>query len=157
MSKTVFRLWTGAKGKFLIRRRIRFCAKSKLQCGLDAASGWLKGRVHVIFVAVKKENWGGLSRKFGTKSWLVCVQNAEIFASSSETIHFPVNNFLFSQKQLPTKLPHSLKHITYCPPKSRFAFWYTLPNPCAVKPPSRTGSKYSELYGTRLRVPIKTS
>ena len=32
------------------------------------------------------------------------------------------NNFLPSQKQIPTKTTHSLKYITYCLPKSKFAF-----------------------------------
>ena len=53
------------------------------------------------------------------------------------------------KKQSPTKLPHSMKHITYCPPKSNPAFSKALTNPYAVKPASRIGSKYSELYGTK--------
>ena len=83
------------KGNRRLGAKSGYAKKSKLQCGLDAASGWLKGRVHVIFVAVKKGNWGGLSRKFGTKSWLVCVQKTGVF-TFSQTFLFLKDNFLFS-------------------------------------------------------------
>ena len=49
--------WTGAKGQLQYERRIRFCEKSKLQYGLDTASSRLKEKLHIIFVAVEKENW----------------------------------------------------------------------------------------------------
>ena len=68
---------------------------------------------------------------------------------------FPNNNFLFSQKQPPAKLSHFMTHITCCPPKSEHAFSKTPTNPYAVKHAFRTGSKYSELYGTRLRFLLK--
>ena len=38
--------------------------------GLAAASGYLKGRLHVIWGAVEKEIWSGLSGKVGAKSGL---------------------------------------------------------------------------------------
>ena len=63
--------------------------------------------------------------------------------------------FPFSQTQSIAKTTHFIKHITYCPPKSEHAFSKTPTNPYAEKLPFRTGSKYSELYGTRLQIFVK--
>ena len=60
--------------------------------------------------------------KVGYKSVVCLYAENRIFALSYKAILFLKNNFLFSQKHLPTKFPHSLKHITYCPPKSGLAF-----------------------------------
>ena len=79
------------------------------------------------------------------------MQKIGAFALSYKAFLFFQDNFLFSQKQIPIKLPLFIKHITYCLPKSKHAFSKTLTNPYAVKLPSRTGSKYSELYGTKRR------
>ena len=63
------------------------------------------------------------NRKFGVKLWLVCVQKIGAFALSYKAFLFFQDNFLFSQKQIPIKLPLFIKHITYYLPKSKHAFY----------------------------------
>ena len=155
MSKTAFRLWTDAKGGLLIKRKIGFCGKSKLRYRLDAARGGLKGKVHVILVAVKRENWCRPTEWFEQIHGSFVCRKPEFLHFHLKLSVFSNKNFMSSQKQLFTKHSHSMKHITCCPPKSKLFFFIKPTNPCAVKHASRTGSKYSEPYGTRRRFSTK--
>ena len=46
----------------------------RLVLGLAAASTWLKGKLHVIFIVAEMGSWGGLSRKLSAKPWLGMTQ-----------------------------------------------------------------------------------
>ena len=74
-----------------------------------------------------------------------CVQKTGIFILL-QSFSFSQRCFLSSQTQPPTKLSHSMKHLTYCPPKSKPVFWQIPTNPCAVKHASRTGSKHKSYF-----------
>ena len=52
----------------------------------------------------------------------LCAKKLKFLHSHPKLYVFSNNNFLSSQKQTPTKLPLSLKHITYCLPKSKPVF-----------------------------------
>ena len=132
---------------------------------LAAASSQWKVKVYVIFVAVEMGSWCGLGESWNknrlsfTQKWCEPVKILRFaqnifkckkleFLLSHKTF-FLKDSLLFAKKPPPTKLSHSLKYITYCPPKSEQVFSKTPTNLYAVKPPSRASSKYSELHGTR--------
>ena len=67
-----------------------------------------------------KSMWA--KEKFSVNLWFAYMQKTGFLHFLTELSFFLKITFCSLKKHLPTKLPHSLKHITYCPPKSGLAF-----------------------------------
>ena len=104
------------------RCRIGFCGKLKLQCGLDAASGRLKGKLHVIFVAVERENWCVPTENLVLKCSLLVYGKLKILLFSTRLFVSYGNCFLFPKKSNSHQTNPFYSPLTYCLPKSNLAF-----------------------------------
>ena len=104
ISIVAFRVWNSFQAlnrcetQTFIKRRIGFCGKLKLQCGLDAASSRWKGIVHVIFVAVERENWCVPTENLVLKCSLLVYGKLKILLFSTRLFVPCGNCFMFPKK-----------------------------------------------------------
>ena len=104
ISFVAFRVWNSFQAlnrcetQTFIKRRIGFCGKLKLQCGLDAASSRWKGIVHVIFVAVERENWCVPTENLVLKCSLLVYGKLKILLFSTRLFVPCGNCFMFPKK-----------------------------------------------------------
>ena len=91
-------------------------------CGRKEKLIWVGGIQSKIMAwrDIFKEMWADGNLEIYPKCF--CARKIWNFEILSETILFSANSFLYAKKQLPTKLPRSMKHITYCLPKSEPVF-----------------------------------
>ena len=95
----------------------------RLVLGLAAASGRLNGKLHVILVRYKREIAVGRQKVWCQNTVYFVYGELVILPFSTRLFVSYGNCFLFPKSQIPTKPPHFMKHITYCPPKSEPFFF----------------------------------